>query len=426
MSRRINRTEIVVGLVVIVALGGFIALLLMAQGGPGYLTRHQPLQVIFSDGQGIRVGSPVRVAGIEMGRVNGVDLVNQEGGGLRAMVTISLPATLVEQLRQDVRVTLEANLTGQTCVNVISSGSSEIALVPGQPIRGVESSMFDPILEKVGLGPNEREDLGHIIAEVRRTVDEVTPRVRQTVGTTQELVAGLSETVDEVRPEIAASIQHIALATEQLVDLAPRIEGLVTQVDGLIQNADGLIQDGRPELNATLVQLKDITGTLAAIVRDQRPRIDRLVQHSEYIAARVGKTAYNAELLTARGNRMLGDQEAIIYRALANIRDASGHLDQFIQKVKQNPWVLNPLYKPGREEVQAQLAYDNAALFMESAKELTDGLVRLESLLESDRQDPENRQRIEQLYRELNVLQDRMRDRQGQFTQALRGARSRR
>ena len=41
-------------------------------------------------------------------------------------------------------------------VNILSTGRSAVALVPGQSIPGVETSFFDPIIEQVGLGPVER------------------------------------------------------------------------------------------------------------------------------------------------------------------------------------------------------------------------------------------------------------------------------
>ena len=64
------------------------------------------IDVVFRDGQGIRVGSPVRVAGLDTGNVVDLDLVQVEGT-LRAKVRISLPARLVKMMRQDVKVTIQ-------------------------------------------------------------------------------------------------------------------------------------------------------------------------------------------------------------------------------------------------------------------------------------------------------------------------------
>src|SRR5206468_3797537 len=83
---------------------------------------------------------------------------------------------------------------------ILSLGQSSERMVPGKVLLGVETSMFDPILEQVGLGPVERSNISHMIGEVRTTIDATTPRVRQIVGTIEETVAGLKETSESVRP----------------------------------------------------------------------------------------------------------------------------------------------------------------------------------------------------------------------------------
>ena len=51
----------------------------MASDGPGFLAPRQTINVVFRDGQGIRIGSSVRVAGLDTGNVVDVDLVEVEG-----------------------------------------------------------------------------------------------------------------------------------------------------------------------------------------------------------------------------------------------------------------------------------------------------------------------------------------------------------
>ena len=51
-------------------------------------------------------------------------------------------------------------LTGMSHVNIVSTGASAVA-AGARPDRspGVETSFFDPIIEQVGLGPVERNDI---------------------------------------------------------------------------------------------------------------------------------------------------------------------------------------------------------------------------------------------------------------------------
>src|SRR5262249_49073780 len=132
MSTRASIREISVGLIVIVALAGLIGLVSLASDGPGFLAPQRTIDVIFRDGRGIRVGSPVRVAGLDTGNVVDLDLV-EVGGTLRARVRISLPANLVKKLRQDVKGAIQPALTGMSHVNIVSTGRSATPLAAGGP-----------------------------------------------------------------------------------------------------------------------------------------------------------------------------------------------------------------------------------------------------------------------------------------------------
>src|SRR3954447_8809737 len=254
MQGRGSSREILVGLVVVLTLVGLLTLLGLAGGGPGFLSSRRTIDVVFRDGQGIRVGCPVRVAGLDAGRVVDVDLTEVEGM-LRARVRMTLPTALANKLRQDVKVTIQSSLAGQSRVNILSSGRSAVALVPGQVVHGVESTFFDPVLEQVGLGPVERSHLSHTIAEVRQTVDAVGPRVRQILGSLQETAVALRDSSDTIRPTVEATAGHIEELTRRINASAPRIEAAITRLDSLTHHADSLLAENRPNLLATLASL---------------------------------------------------------------------------------------------------------------------------------------------------------------------------
>src|SRR5215217_3062122 len=121
MDGRSSVREVLVGVVVVAAIAGVLGLFGLASSGPGFLRSQRTIDVIFRDGQGIRVGSPVRIAGIDAGRVVDIELAEIDGS-LKAKLRLSLPAHLVKRLKQDVKVTIQASLAGQSRVNIVSSG----------------------------------------------------------------------------------------------------------------------------------------------------------------------------------------------------------------------------------------------------------------------------------------------------------------
>jgi phospholipid/cholesterol/gamma-HCH transport system substrate-binding protein len=406
MSVRATSREVLVGLVCIVALGGLMVMLVMAGGGPGFLAAYRTIDVDFHDGQGVREGSSVRIAGIDAGRVTAVNLVDSKAG-LRARVRIALPDHLVRKLRQDVRITIQPGLTGQSRVNVVSSGDSGVALAPGQVVQGIESSFFDPILEQAGLGPVERKHLSHMIAEIRETVDATTPRVRLIVAALQETANGIRESSDTLRPAVETTAGQLEDIAKKLNAASPKLENALGRVDALTAQADHFFADNRESLRGTLGSLHDLTATLSDATTKNRPRIEQLLVNLEGTRARADRLLYSADVMASQGAQMMTRNRADMERTIANVRDATDWADKLVQKIYANPFVLSPFYKPTPEDARVSTVYDTAQVFTRGAQELND-LVRTLDTMQSRATTPAQLQEVAQLRQNILVLTQRL------------------
>jgi phospholipid/cholesterol/gamma-HCH transport system substrate-binding protein len=374
---RASHREVGVGILVLLALVGLAGLLVVAGGGPGFLVARRTIDVVFRDGQGIRVGSLVRVAGIDSGRVVGIDLAEVEGS-LRARVKISIPVTLASKLRQDAKIAVQSGLTGQCVINVASSGRSSVALVPGQIVMGVESSFFDPVLQQVGLGVEERSHLSHTIAEVRATVDATGPRLRRAVGAIQDAAVALQETVEQTKPKVLATAGHVEQIAGRLEDA--KVDELVKTLKLLTVQAEGLIRETRPKIGETLVNVAELSATASALAKDEKPRIDALLTGLNGTREKADRVLVNAESMTGTGASILAKNRGDIERVMTNVRDASDFGVKLVQKLMANPFYLSPFYKPTPADLKAQEVYASADMFMKGAKELDDSIKMLQAM----------------------------------------------
>lgn len=406
MSLRAASREVLVGLVCLVAMGGLAVMLIMAGGGPGFLASYRTVDVYFRDGQGVREGSSVRIAGIDAGRVTAVDLVDYEDT-LRARVRIALPAHLARKLRQDVKITIQPGLTGQSRVNVVSSGRSEVALVPGQAVQGVETTFFDPILEQVGLGPVERKHLSHMIAEIRETIDAVAPRVRLITGALQDTANGIRESTDSIRPVIESTAGQLGEISRKLNEASPKIENALTRVDSITAQADHFMAENRENLKATIGSLHDLSATLSDTAATNRPRVEQLLVNLDGTRARADRLLYSADVMASQGAQMLTRNRADIERTVANVRDATDWADKLVQKIYANPFVLSPFYKPTPEDARVSTVYDTAQAFTRGAQELYD-LVRTLDAMQSRATTPAQQQEVAQMRQNVLVLTQRL------------------
>jgi phospholipid/cholesterol/gamma-HCH transport system substrate-binding protein len=416
MSTRAAGHEVRVGLVAVVALGGLLALLVLAGDGPGFLTARREIEVDFRDGQGIRPGSPVRIAGIDAGRVTDVTLAEVEGS-LKARVKIAVPVDLAIKLKQDVKITIQAGLTGQSRVNIVSSGRSTVGLVAGQVVQGVETSFFDPILEQVGLGPVERSHLSHTIAEIRDTVDKAGPRIKLILSNLQDTTGGFKETLDAVRPSVESTAGHIEDIARRVNAAAPGIEASLAKVQALTRQAEAMLAENRDTIRGTLASVRDLTATFNDIAAKDRVKVERLLDGLEVTRARLDRVLYQADQIEEQGLQMLTRNKADIQRTISNVRDATDWADKLVQKIFANPFVLSPFYKPEPRDIQVQAAYDTAQIFVKGAKELNDAVATLEAMKARPMTDA-NRAEIEQIQRHIYEVTSRL----GQTSQGLADA----
>lgn len=398
MRARTAGREIWAGLVVVLALGAMFGLFAMAGGGPGFMAKQFLIDVDFRDGQGIRPGSQVRIAGIEAGRVVDVTLAEIEGI-LHARVRLAVPGDLAARLKQDAKITIQASLTGQSRVNIVSAGRATERLAANSVLRGVETTLFDPILEQVGLGPVERSHLSHTIGQVRETVDLTTPRVRQIVAAVGDTVDGLRTTSEAVRPRIEATAEHVEETLRRVSAATPKVEAALSRAASLSASVDAMLAENRPNIQAAVANLKDLAGTLRTAVEAGQPKVSRLLDGLEGTRARADMALYQAGQLGESANQMLARNKADIERTIANVKDATDWGSKLVQKIYANPFVLSPLYKPTPEDIRVQVVYDSAQVFAKGAQELDDAVRKLEAIQARPNNAPQQRQEIEQIRR---------------------------
>jgi phospholipid/cholesterol/gamma-HCH transport system substrate-binding protein len=413
MSTRSAGHEVRVGLVAVSALAGLITLLVLAGDGPGFLTTRRQIEVDFRDGQGIRPGNAVRIAGIDAGRVTDVTLAEVDGN-LKARVTIAVPDDLAAKLKQDVKITIQASLTGQSRINIVSSGRSAVGLVAGQVVQGVESSPFDPLLEQVGLDPVARKDISHTIAQVRETVDAAAPRLKTILANVHDVTGGLKDTVEAVRPSVEGTAGHIEDIFRRVNAAAPQVEASLAKLQGLVGQVDGILAENRDSIRGTISNVRDLTATISDIAVRDRPKIVQLITNLDQTRQRVDRVLYQADQIAEQALTMIIRNKADLQRTVANVRDATDWADKLVQKIFANPFVLSPFYKPTPEDVHVQAAYDSAQVFVKGAKELHDAVATLEAL-QKQPMTAENRAEIAQIQRQIALLTDRL----GQVSQGI-------
>ncbi len=371
--QRIALRDARIGLILVIAVACLIGLMAIASGGPGYLTANRTkIDVYFRDGQGVRAGHPVRVSGLDAGRVTRVDIVERDGG-LRARVRIAISAEIAAQLKQDAMISVKNGITGSTSVNVVSVGESDVAWVPGQPIDGIESSLFDPLLEEIGLGPVERGHLSHTIGQVRQIVDDAAPRSQKILTDVQLTTARLSELSESAGPILTEAVDRVG-------PLIGQIEAAIAQANVLIDELEGTVRDNREPLRETVGHLRGAASEAELILTTQGPKLSGFLDGLEGTRQRADRVLFQADLSLGNIAQIIINGRPKIERSIRNVSDITTYGMQLVQKLRDNPLLISPLYRPGREAEQALVNLDVAYELLKISSEYNDALKRLEAL----------------------------------------------
>jgi phospholipid/cholesterol/gamma-HCH transport system substrate-binding protein len=252
-----------------------------------------PLYVYFDNALGLPEKGPVKVAGVEVGQVERIDLERQ-----RARVKVRVRKDIAVHQGSKAQVA-STGFIGSKYLEMTLGDPAAPVLAPGDSFEGTPTFTFDDVMSKLGAFLKEDPNQGDVADNLRVTVANfrrVSQALADSIGTQR---AELTEIVRNIR-DVSAHAKYVAadlreitgerkedikIALEKFRSISERLD----QITERVQNGEGLL--GRlvndPELGKNLDQtlsnvnkatsdIKSFTGRIAAIqvYWDYRQRFD--------------------------------------------------------------------------------------------------------------------------------------------------------
>ncbi|NUO56382.1 MAG: MCE family protein [Hamadaea sp.] len=243
-------------------------------GGPEYRAR-------FTDVTGLLVGDDVRVAGVKVGRVTGIDLI-QDGGKPTAEVSftaedVPLATTVLAKIRY-------RNLIGQRYLALTEGPGGGDRLKPEGLIPVAQTTPaldltvvfngFRPLF--TGLSPADVNKFAFEIIQVLQgeggTLSDLLRRTASLTNTLADRDAAIGRvitnlnavlgTLDQRDAKLSETIKQMQLLVSGLAADRKAIGGALTNISGLAEATTSLLRDARPSLAADISALNTLAGTL--------------------------------------------------------------------------------------------------------------------------------------------------------------------
>ena len=238
-------------------------------------------KAVFTDATGVTKGDDVRIAGVSVGSVKKVDIIDRD----KAVVTFSVRSTTPLTMNTHAQLRFR-NLVGQRYLNLYKSGDGSSAMIKDGttiPLSRTQDALdlttllngFKPVFQ--ALSP---ADTNKLAFELVQTLQGESGNVENLLARTSSLtrtLAGRDQLIGDVVTNLSKVLDTIGSRDQQLTDTIDTLQQFVTglkddrgailssidSISALSTETSNLLVEGRPDLAADVKELRRVSGTLS-------------------------------------------------------------------------------------------------------------------------------------------------------------------
>ena len=218
-----------------------------------------PMSLTLPRADGLKVGAPVRLAGVDIGVVKGLALpVEPEGGGVR--VDLALKAAVVSRFKADATAVIRSQgLLGEKYVDMVPGHAAQSWQETRQPLVGTASVQPEEVFAQLAAAVETFQSLLQGVQAGQGSVGKLAsdPRLYDNLVQLTDEVAKTLQALNEPSGTVGQLLHSQALH-ERLIAVVRRVETLLKRV-GSAQNTVGKLLHGSDLYDRSTILLGDMT-----------------------------------------------------------------------------------------------------------------------------------------------------------------------
>lgn len=280
-----------VGLLTLAALASIVVMSLKITQNQSGFGKHIEYKTILDDASGILEKTPIKVAGINAGRIKSIELE-----GSQALITFEIQEKIKVTPSAELKIK-SVGLLGDKFIDLHLGSTEGQRLEPGSLIDSRGGEGFDNLAKDASAVLKEVKDIAQTIKEGLRD-DEGRNLIKAIVTNMNEMSASLKRITTGNEDKISQIMDDIRSVSEQLAYETDRYQkdsfaNDLTKVGPILDKVDAAMSD----LKVIMADMKDGKGTVGKLLRDDAvvdqvsqtlSSVNRLVNRINNVEADIG------------------------------------------------------------------------------------------------------------------------------------------
>ncbi|MDH5404983.1 MAG: MlaD family protein [Candidatus Aminicenantes bacterium] len=261
------RTEIKVGIFVIIGLSILGYLLLKIESLPWVKPEGYTVKVEFSSIAGLETNADVRLAGYKVGKVSHIRLTD------KGTVEVDLMIDPMVKLYSDAKAAVGTiGLLGEKYIEVSSGTLTNPQVLNGGWIEGLAPTSIDQMVAVMNSIGAEVDNMVHYVRDVIGS-EESQKGIRQFFATWDKLSSTLMELSDTNKEKINQAFDRMVLLTD---DLRVQVPHIIENIKNFSQSIDDVIEENRADLREGITNIKKVGEQLDESLRTLNEILSRI------------------------------------------------------------------------------------------------------------------------------------------------------
>jgi len=300
------------------------------------------INIVFNFTGDLESGAPVRYAGLLVGRVGEIVLLNSlEKQGIDRVTVMAEINPAIKVRRDSIASIKTSGLMGGPYIDIRPGSSSSPILVEGEQLLGQDAFQFT--------------EMGDMVEEVVMQVRKFTQMAEALSNDSRETLHAFKASLDSVngilvdnRGEIRDNLQNLVLISNEISSILKgnggRISETFKHLHSISQKADRLVTENEKSFVAIIDQTESLTGELEALLNENRKGITELVsamkRDTGSIANNINSATTNLDQTLHQTSGILVENRRNLMELIQNLNESSRNLKAVTGDLKRNPWKL--------------------------------------------------------------------------------------